>query len=119
MTDGPKLIVPGGRLVVNLSDLILTYDDIVDACRAQRIAMGMTQLDLDDAAKFPSGYTGKLESFRGGQGRVAGAKAFPLWFQATGLRLARVYVEPVPVEGKRRTNIELARRPRWGDPSVG
>ena len=118
MTDGPKLIVPGGRLVVSLTDLIEDYDGIVDACRAQRIAMGVTQLEMDDLAKFPSGYCGKLESFRGGEGRTASAKALPLWFAATGLRLARVYVEPVEVEGPRRTPVELARRPRWSDEVV-
>lgn len=38
------------------------YDALVATMKARRIVLGMSQLDLDDAAGIPSGYTAKLEA---------------------------------------------------------
>lgn len=61
------------------------YDGLVEALIARRHALGWTQLELDERAGFQSGYTGKLENWRGPQGRVAGSVTMPLWLQALGI----------------------------------
>lgn len=66
------------------------YAGLVEACIARRHALGWTQLELDERAGFQSGYSAKLENWRGRQGRVAGSVTMELWLTALGIGLIPV-----------------------------
>lgn len=96
--------------VAATTGLITTYDALVDYLIARRKALGLTQLELDERAGFQSGYTAKLENWRGRQGRVAGSVTMPLWFQALGVMLKPITTAPGRHDGPPLNGAELARR---------
>lgn len=69
---------------------IVGYDALVNALIARRHQLGWSQLELDERAGLQSGYTGKLEAWRGPQGKVAGVTSLPRWLQALGLAFVPV-----------------------------
>jgi hypothetical protein len=89
---------------------IATYDDLVRYLIARRKALGMTTLELDERAGFPTGYSTKLENWKGPQGRVAGSTSMALWFEALGVKLRPIADEPAKVERPRLNGADLARR---------
>lgn len=72
------------------AESITTYDELVAYLVARRHALGWSQAELDQRAGFQDGYSAKLESWRGPQGKVAGAVIMPLWFAALGIALKPV-----------------------------
>lgn len=92
-----------------------SYDEMVAALIEQRHAVGLSQLEVDERAGLPSGYTGKIECGR----RRLGALSLSLMLQALGLRLAverdpSIKVRPsdvVSARGGGRTTRRLAQEP--------
>lgn len=103
------------RLKNGLSELgpIHDYAAFVDALVARRHALGWSQAELDQRAGWPDGYAGKLESWQGPQGRIAGSVSMPLWLQTLGITLVPLEVPggPPPAhDGARLTNPDMVRR---------
>ncbi|PSC03815.1 hypothetical protein SLNSH_17040 [Alsobacter soli] len=72
------------------------YDELLGAMRERREALGLSQMDLDEATGWAMGYTGKLECDPRAQvAKVLGRQSLPLILAALGLRLA-VIARPVP-----------------------
>lgn len=67
------------------------YAGLVAACRARRIQLGMSQLEVDDRAGLPSGYCGKIEISATNPGarnsRSIGKDSLPLLLGALGLEM--------------------------------
>lgn len=72
------------------ANVAIGYDGFVQALVDRRHDLGWSQLELDERAGFQSGYTAKLEAWRGPQGRVAGSVTMPLWLQALGVGIVVV-----------------------------
>jgi hypothetical protein len=75
-------------------DIIRTYDDLLAALRAKRIARGLSSIELDDLSGMQDGYTGKLENGfvhnRKKSARSFGPVTLGLWLQALGVGLVLV-----------------------------
>jgi len=71
-----------------------TYNGLVRAIRARRIALGMSQLAVDARAGLPDGYTAKIEAMltnpKAANARAIGRESLPLLLGALGLQLAVV-----------------------------
>lgn len=91
---------------------IRSYADLVDYLIARRKALGLTVIELDARCGFYDGYVSHLENWRAKHGRVAGAVAMELWFQALGVELRPVAVAPDVTRKPRLNGADLARRPR-------
>lgn len=69
-----------------------TWDALIATFRARRIELGMSQLDVDDAAGLASGYCGKLEASltnpTAKNARGIGRESLPLMLGALKLNLA-------------------------------
>lgn len=89
------------------------YDGLVSALVARRHALGWSQLELDERAGFQSGYTAKLENWRGPQGRVAGSVTMPLWLQALGVGFVPVALFEGHI-GDQQKRLEAIVRPQLG-----
>lgn len=75
------------RVLARLDD----FDGLIGVLRARRIAMGLSQLALEDKAGLTGGYVGKLEGSVGKpNSRSIGRESLPLLLGALGLRLAVV-----------------------------
>lgn len=68
-----------------------TWSDFTRACRARRIHLGLSQLDVDHLAGLPSGYTGKIEASitnpHAKNARAIGRDSMPLILGALGLSM--------------------------------
>ena len=73
--------------------VVTTYQGLIDALRARRESLGMSQLDLDYSAGFQENYTSKLEAWQSTSGRGLGTLSLPLILGALGLELV---VRPIP-----------------------
>lgn len=71
-----------------------TYRTLMDALKARRLALGYTQLEVDERAGLQDGYCGKLEAWDRDSGRRLGPVSFDLVLEAYGL--AAVLVETRP-----------------------
>jgi len=69
------------------------YNELCQLLAMQRIALGMTQRELDQLAGFQDGYTGKLETGTRPKGRTIGSRLLPMWLGALGVRLAIVPID--------------------------
>lgn len=87
------------------------YDGFVAALIARRHALGWSQLELDERAGFQSGYSGKLENWRGPQGRVAGSITMTLWLQALGIGFVPVAMVDGRVSDQARILASIIRPP--------
>lgn len=87
------------------------YDGFVAALIARRHALGWSQLELDERAGFQSGYSGKLENWRGPQGRVAGSITMTLWLQALGIGFVPVAIVDGRVSDQARVLASIIRPP--------
>lgn len=69
-----------------------TWDALIATFRARRIAIGLSQLDVDEIAGIASGYTGKLEASltnpNAKNARSIGRESLPLMLGALGLEIA-------------------------------
>jgi hypothetical protein len=69
-----------------------TWDALIATFRARRIQLGLSQLDVDDLAGTPSGYTGKLEASltnpAAKNARSIGRESLPLMLGALKLQLS-------------------------------
>lgn len=72
---------------------IREYGDLIDALRARRKALGLSQRELDDRAGLQEGYTSKLEAWRSHSGRGLGPASLPRILQALGIGIAVIEVE--------------------------
>ena len=79
---------------MNTHTISILYDDfrsLVATIRARRIELGWSQLELDERAGVPSGYTGKLESDPARKNyRGVGYVSLPLLLGALGIKMATV-----------------------------
>lgn len=69
-----------------------TYDALIAQMRARRIALGLSQLAVDEIAGLPSGYVGKIEASltnpAAKNARSIGRESLPLMLGALGLELS-------------------------------
>lgn len=69
-----------------------TYEALIATLRARRIALGLSQLAVDDLAGLPSGYCAKIEisisNPNAKNARSIGRESLPLMLGALGLELA-------------------------------
>lgn len=69
-----------------------TYEALIAQMRARRIALGLSQLAVDEIAGLPSGYVGKVEASltnpTAKNARSIGRESLPLMLGALGLELA-------------------------------
>lgn len=73
------------------------YASLMAALKARRVALGFTQLDVDERAGLQDGYTGKLEAWDKDSGWRLGPVSLPLLLGALEVQLAlAVLREPVP-----------------------
>ncbi len=90
---------------------IHSRDDLTKAIRERRKDLGMCQLEVDDRAGLPDGYTGKLESSLtspdANSARTIGWVSLPLLMGALGLELVAVRRGSLR---KRLTRAERAKR---------
>jgi transcriptional regulator with XRE-family HTH domain len=77
------------------------YRGLVDRFRKRRIALGLDQADVTEAAGMTEGYIAKLESFA----RLASPPMLDLWAQTLGLKL-----KPVPAPLPPATRAAIANR---------
>ena len=94
-----------------------TWDALIAAFRARRIELGMSQLDVDDAAGLASGYTGKLEASltnpSARNARSIGRESLPLMLGALKLNLA-VDARPGRASEKQNKHKTLSERGKKG-----
>lgn len=70
---------------------IREYGDLIEALRARRKALGISQLELDDRAGLSDGYTAKLEAWRNRRiGKGLGPVSLPLILEALGIGIVFV-----------------------------
>lgn len=71
-----------------------TFDDLIRAMRARRMALGLSQLAVDEMAGLATGYVAKLEASltnpSAKNARSIGRESLPLVLGALGLELAAV-----------------------------
>lgn len=84
-----------------------TYEALIATMRARRIALGLSQLVVDEIAGLPSGYCGKIEASltnpTAKNARSIGRESLPLMLGALGLELATH--QSAALRGKNRTGI--------------
>lgn len=83
---------------MNLEPLAICrdYRALMDALKARRAALGMTQMDVDARAGLQDGYTGKLEAWDRDSGRRLGPVSMELLLGALGLEIALVEIHRPP-----------------------
>ena len=63
------------------------YQGLIAALRSRRMALGMSQIDVDYCAGLQENYTSKLEAWQSPSGRGLGALSLPLVLGALGLEM--------------------------------
>lgn len=103
------------------------YRGLMDALKARRVALGFTQLEVDERSGLQDGYTGKLEAWDRDSGRRLGPVSMELLLGALGLQIALMEIrqpaprtEPDPAQlrlplvggdMRRRTDLDFVRLP--------
>ncbi|QRG09265.1 hypothetical protein EZH22_14000 [Xanthobacter dioxanivorans] len=70
------------------------YRGLMDALKARRVALGFTQMEVDDRAGLQDGYTGKLEAWDRDSGRRLGPVSLELLLVALDVQIALVELRP-------------------------
>lgn len=70
------------------------YRGLMGALKARRLALGWTQLEVDERAGLQDGYTGKLEAWDRDNGRRLGPLSMGLLLEALGVSLLVVELCP-------------------------
>jgi transcriptional regulator with XRE-family HTH domain len=70
------------------------YPTLVEALKARRQALGLTQAEVDDLAGLQDGYTGKIEQPRQNFGRIMGDLSFRLLLATYGVKLIVAEIKP-------------------------
>ncbi|WP_024279348.1 hypothetical protein [Xanthobacter sp. 126] len=96
------------------------YRQLMDVLKARRLALGFTQMEVDERSGLQDGYTGKLEAWDRDSGRRLGPVSMALLLQALGLELAVLEARrpaPTPIPDPDQLVLPLAggEMRRWTD----
>lgn len=114
---------------MNCTDIpIRTMEDLVAALRARRMELGLSHLDVDDAAGLQGGYTGKIEcgdrnlgplSFAGLLGALGVVLRLDCTAGTVTEEMPAAYAKPAQEHNKKwRLKSAKGGRARWGESTL-